>query len=77
MMIENISMDNGNGTFSSVSTKRGVVVGWSKTPSINSTVYHVLVVPNIYSNQARYQNPIISTLWEGKDGMLKLFFTFG
>jgi len=76
MMIDTITM--GNGSCSSIVSKRGVVVGWTRVPSNNPlpnpTVYHVLVRPDHYHSTAKYQNPIIKAMWEGRYGMLELFF---
>jgi len=72
MMIDTIAM--GNGSCSSIVTKRGVVVGWTRVPSNNPlpnpTVYHVLMRPDHYCT-TKYQNPVIKAIWEGRYGMLK------
>ncbi|KAE9540070.1 hypothetical protein AGLY_005322 [Aphis glycines] len=67
MMIDIIAM--GNGSCSSIVTKRGIVVGWTRVPSNNPlpnpTVYHVLVRPDHYTT-AKYLNPVIKAIWEGR-----------
>lgn len=74
MMIDIIAMDNSS--CSSKVTKRGVVVGWTRVPSNNPlpnpTVYHVLIRPD-NDCTAKYQNPVIQSIWEGRYGMLELF----
>lgn len=79
MMIDTITM--GNGSCSSIVTKRGVVVGWTRVPSNNPlpnpTIYHVLIRPDHYFSTAKYQNPVIKAIWEGRYGMSELFLTFG
>ncbi|XP_022164020.1 uncharacterized protein LOC111029360 [Myzus persicae] len=68
MMIDTITM--GNGSCSSIVTKRGVVVGWTRVPSNNPlpnpTIYHVLIRPDHYFSTAKYQNPVIKAIWEGR-----------
>ncbi|CAI6362763.1 unnamed protein product [Macrosiphum euphorbiae] len=68
MMIDTITM--GSGSCSSIVTKRGVVVGWTRVPSNNPlpnpTVYHVLIRPDHYFSTAKYQNPVIKAIREGR-----------
>jgi len=76
MVIDTVT--KGNATSSNVVTKRGVIVGWTQVSSTkslsNPTVYHVLFIPDCYLSSAKYQNPVIKSVWEGRDGMAEKYF---
>ncbi|VVC45786.1 Hypothetical protein CINCED_3A017139 [Cinara cedri] len=77
MMIDTIAV--GSGSCSSIKNKRGIIVGWTKVLSTNTSskktvyLYHVLIRPDSCFRAGKYQNPVIKSLMENKHGMLNLF----
>lgn len=75
MMIESIASGS---SCHNVKNKCGIIVGWTRVHNKNTAtkktviLYHVLIRPDNF-NTGKYQNPVVRSVWENKNGMSTLF----